>query len=128
MDHNIFCFDLICQTLSNDPVQYDLIDYFSDQADLINDHGTYASDFEIEQTSPQEFEIIFILQVRDYGVSQVGVHLLGAFLREVYEGVLAGETNFEIRSCEIIHSSGRGVSISWDINKNEPIIHDLELE
>lgn len=128
MNHNIFCFDLTCKTFNNNPVQYILIDYFSDQADLINDHGAQASNFEIEQTGLGEFEVIFMLQVHDYGVSQVGVHLLGAYLRKVYEGVLSGETGFEIQRCDVIHSSGRGASIGWDAIKNEPIINDLELE
>ena len=127
MEHNTFDFIVTCSGDRNYPANYYLYDYFTDCAESDN------AAFEVEGMAVQEsgiglWTVTFKLVVRDYGIAQIGMHLVGAYLRSVYEPIYEGETEFIIDECVFYHTTGRGARIDWDDANSKPIIERVDRE
>lgn len=127
MEHNTFDFTLDCRGDHNYPANYFLYDYFVDAAE--SKHRAYEiEEVKVQEALPGHWHVKFKLIVRDYGVAQVGMNLVGKFLHRVFEPVYASETEFAIHECVFYHTSGRGAKIDWDAINEKPIVERVDRE
>jgi len=128
VEHNVFRFTIWCTVLSTSPNS--IYNHFVNSADKLAHKSIRVVGIIINQPKDGNYIVDLKLEVRDYGVGQVGVDIIGEYIRQIYYDQHKKEKYaINIDACKIHPcEGGKGAFIRWNRDKNEVVVDEIEPE
>ena len=126
MDHNLFHFIAKCCT-SLEEIKIEIISSYFSSNSKYDFELLEIKELIIAKTYRSLYKAELFIETKDYGVSQVGVSIIGSYIRKLYTNLKPQEYGFLIDNCMINPNTeeGKGASVRWDYQTNQLIIEEL---
>ena len=119
MKHNTYRFTIKCLVPEDIPAREEIKNHIYNACQNMVQDVIEISDLTIGKCGRHIWVVQLIIQIKDYGVPQVGVDIVAVWIGELFRHL----DNFLIDAM-IVHpkKDGRGAIIRWDYDYNVPIV------
>lgn len=131
MTHNEFKFTIRCLATDDIPARDIIADYIKTVVESMPTQCLTTKELLITFYKDTTYIAYLTLIAHDYGVAVVGIDIVSEWIGQLFQnlGVDGENFGFDIEMA-VIHprNSGSGAIVTWDYNKNEPVIKILTID